>query len=754
MIGYIIYFNKMRYTVTELEKQAEACAGRMSVDDFYCGCSVMGEELSDDEASEYFQHLCNSYGQDYLSFEQFLAWIARRAALEYDVLPEIDNDVEEDVRLDGGAHLGHLLQSQLAGEYGDVHLQDLTAVMNTKNLDHAKFAAAQGAGADALTKRAGNLRGLIKKDMEKRQMVQDALRFTTIQNDSFPNFEEQQLMKFVELMRKEDYFVGQQIITQGDRVRDAYYVLRRGRCNVIVDGQHIATVPFGMGFGELALVLDTDRMATIEAATPCEVFKLTRDDYEAVIGALPDSAKESPFSNIMEKFWKLMRNENGGRENVDFALYSQLHLRIAKALLEDSSEFDEEGERQSTNEDWAEDCARYGLPVTATLNRQTYTNAMYQLVYVWRDGQQVSYSQFLEMLFDVIAYWKSSGAGQGWRFRSLQEVKCTGWTFLRMKNESKTLAEAFDGDAVREAIKKVRQEAEAAAAEKLHQQPGKDESLTTNPSAASAGLSAAEGNDLHREFENDDSQHHSQSEAEEQLEAFTRRHRAVSTPSTKSAANESGTPTDYGAQGCQGSAAQRRLFASWDECRNGTSRGRSKVVHAWWREPSVCPSPSSRASTCGLLSHKRDTSRYDRIRSLQRGRFCNMASNDSVTSLANEVHRRFERYQQKGGGPHPLSRLWTRKSSLVDPSIDEEEDAFVYGPLPGERGPVSATWVGLSGACDVRGHPQRPWSSGLDSERRCWGMSKLSKIPGQVLPSVSCISHTSNRTAFNHKSYK
>eukprot|EP01051_Picozoa_sp_SAG22_P029311 SAG22_NODE_10799_length_515_cov_1.456731_2_plen_39_part_01 len=37
----------------------------------------------------------------------------------------------------------------------------------------------------------------------------------------------------------------------------------------------------------------------------------------------------------------------------------QLHLRIAKALCDEDGDFDEEEERKSTQEDWAEDCDRY-----------------------------------------------------------------------------------------------------------------------------------------------------------------------------------------------------------------------------------------------------------------------------------------------------------------------------------------------------------------------------------------------------------
>jgi CRP-like cAMP-binding protein len=54
-------------------------------------------------------------------------------------------------------------------------------------------------------------------------------------------------------METEEYFAGQQIVTQGE-VGDAYFVLRRGKCEVHVDQKLVGSLAYGTGFGELALV--------------------------------------------------------------------------------------------------------------------------------------------------------------------------------------------------------------------------------------------------------------------------------------------------------------------------------------------------------------------------------------------------------------------------------------------------------------------------------------------------------------------
>ena len=78
-------------------------------------------------------------------------------------------------------------------------------------------------------------------------------------------------------------------MTQGE-AGDAYFVVADGRATVTIDGERVRELGPGDGFGEIALLEDRPRTATVVADGPLETFALPRDAFlEAVTGS-PASA--------------------------------------------------------------------------------------------------------------------------------------------------------------------------------------------------------------------------------------------------------------------------------------------------------------------------------------------------------------------------------------------------------------------------------------------------------------------------------
>jgi Ca2+-binding EF-hand superfamily protein len=131
LLGFILWFNEKRHQIEELEENFGA---DIDGDKFYFACSTLGEPMSDVSARENFERLCSQTGVDVeegVPFNKFLGWLARRHYVDDD--PDPNAEPEEVVELlEDAAEVNEVLGSA-AGEYGDVHLQDLASVMGMRS---------------------------------------------------------------------------------------------------------------------------------------------------------------------------------------------------------------------------------------------------------------------------------------------------------------------------------------------------------------------------------------------------------------------------------------------------------------------------------------------------------------------------------------------------------------------------------------------------------------------------------------------
>lgn len=72
------------------------------------------------------------------------------------------------------------------------------------------------------------------------------------------------------------------IVGQGE-VGDAFYAIRSGQADVFKDGELIRTLGPGAFFGEVALLLDVPRTASVIARTPMRLFRLDRQGFDRVV---------------------------------------------------------------------------------------------------------------------------------------------------------------------------------------------------------------------------------------------------------------------------------------------------------------------------------------------------------------------------------------------------------------------------------------------------------------------------------------
>lgn len=85
---------------------------------------------------------------------------------------------------------------------------------------------------------------------------------------------------------------GDWIIRQGE-TGDRYFIVDEGEAAVHVDGAFVRTQGPGEGFGEIALLRDVPRTASIRARTPMALWTLDRDVFLAVVGGHPLSRRSA-----------------------------------------------------------------------------------------------------------------------------------------------------------------------------------------------------------------------------------------------------------------------------------------------------------------------------------------------------------------------------------------------------------------------------------------------------------------------------
>lgn len=82
---------------------------------------------------------------------------------------------------------------------------------------------------------------------------------------------------------------GKRIITEGEH-GDAFYVIADGEVDVAADGTPLQLLHAGDAFGEIALLRDVPRTATVTARTPVDLLVITRDEFLAAVTGYPESA--------------------------------------------------------------------------------------------------------------------------------------------------------------------------------------------------------------------------------------------------------------------------------------------------------------------------------------------------------------------------------------------------------------------------------------------------------------------------------
>jgi ATP-binding cassette subfamily B protein len=155
---------------------------------------------------------------------------------------------------------------------------------------HAELVKAAGLYHDLWAKQQGVR---VSDDGRQARVTGDYLRSVNV----FSRLSEEVVADLTSLFVTEHYPEGRVVIYEGDTVADKFYVIARGKVSVTKGGEggervHLASRSDGDHFGEVALVRDVPRTATVTTVTPCVLLSLRRDDFLGLLESEPELRRE------------------------------------------------------------------------------------------------------------------------------------------------------------------------------------------------------------------------------------------------------------------------------------------------------------------------------------------------------------------------------------------------------------------------------------------------------------------------------
>lgn len=144
-----------------------------------------------------------------------------------------------------------------------------------------------------------------------REVLDHNMNMRVLENIKlFSNLTERERSKVSRSFEFESFAAGTTIIREGDRGRK-FYIIKDGSAKVVVGENEVGTLEGGQYFGEMALLDDEVRKASVIATTDCECFALDRPTFNRILGSLQEIMARETEVRLSTL------NEKGGRCDMD-----------------------------------------------------------------------------------------------------------------------------------------------------------------------------------------------------------------------------------------------------------------------------------------------------------------------------------------------------------------------------------------------------------------------------------------------------
>ncbi|XP_041066305.1 cGMP-dependent protein kinase 1-like [Carcharodon carcharias] len=116
------------------------------------------------------------------------------------------------------------------------------------------------------------------KSAQSKELIKDAI----LENDFMKNLEMSQIQEIVDCMYPVEYTQDSYVIEEGD-VGSLVYVMEEGKVEVTKDNVKLCTMAPGKVFGELAILYNCTRTATVKALTNIKLWAIDRQCFQTIM---------------------------------------------------------------------------------------------------------------------------------------------------------------------------------------------------------------------------------------------------------------------------------------------------------------------------------------------------------------------------------------------------------------------------------------------------------------------------------------
>ncbi|XP_046884861.1 cGMP-dependent protein kinase 2 [Hypomesus transpacificus] len=134
-------------------------------------------------------------------------------------------------------------------------------------------------------------RAHVRKDSNTKKLINDAI----LNNDFLKKLEPQHTREMIDCMYERVYTEGQLVIQEG-QPGNYLYVLADGLLDVMQNGKLLGEMRPGTAFGELAILYNCKRTATVKAVSQSHIWALDRQTFQKIMMRTTQARQEEYFS--------------------------------------------------------------------------------------------------------------------------------------------------------------------------------------------------------------------------------------------------------------------------------------------------------------------------------------------------------------------------------------------------------------------------------------------------------------------------